>query len=215
MSNDIKIYVPLETTAVSLGANDVAAKLDALDNTHVVRNGSWGACWLEPMIEVVVDDQRIAYGPVSPDDIESLVAANFLEGGDHALRLGPTNKIPYLINQERWTFFRAGLIEALSLDDYSLHGGFKGLTKALDGGPESTLVEISTSGLRGRGGAAFPTGIKWQTVADAPGDQKYIACNADEGDSGTYSDRMLMESDPFTLIEGMLIAGYAVGASRG
>ena len=215
MSNDVKIYVPLETTAVSLGANEVAAKIEALDNTHVVRNGSWGACWLEPMIEVVVDDQRIAYGPVTPDDVESLVAANFLEGGDHALRLGPTNEIPYLINQERWTFFRAGLIEALSLDEYILHGGFKGLTRALDVGAESVLNEIKTSGLRGRGGAAFPTGIKWQTVADAPGDQKYIACNADEGDSGTFSDRMLMESDPFTLIEGMLIAAYAVGASRG
>jgi formate dehydrogenase iron-sulfur subunit len=215
MSNSITVYVPNETTAVSLGANEVAEKIDALDGTTVLRNGSWGACWLEPLIEVVVGDQRIAYGPVTPADIDGLVAANFLQGGEHELRLGPINEIPYLINQERWTFFRVGLIESLSIDDYCQHGGFKGLTKALDGGPDATLAEVKTSGLRGRGGAAFPTAIKWQTVADAAGDQKYIACNADEGDSGTFSDRMLMEGDPFTLIEGMLIAGYAVGANKG
>jgi formate dehydrogenase iron-sulfur subunit len=215
MSSKITVYVPNETTAVSLGANEVAMKISALDDTNVLRNGSWGACWLEPLVEVVVGDQRIAYGPVMPDDVDGLVEANFLQGGEHELRLGPVNEIPYLIKQERWTFFRVGLIESLSIDDYCQHGGFKGMTKALESGPESTLAEVKISGLRGRGGAAFPTAIKWQTVADATGDQKYIACNADEGDSGTYSDRMLMEGDPFTLIEGMLIAGYAVGASKG
>jgi formate dehydrogenase iron-sulfur subunit len=215
MSGNVTVYVPSETTAVSLGANQVAEKISALDGTTVLRNGSWGACWLEPLVEVVVGDQRIAYGPVMPEDVESLVAANFLEGGDHKLRQGPVNEIPYLIKQERWTFFRVGLIESLSIDDYSRHGGFKGITKALDSGPEATLAEVKTSGLRGRGGAAFPTAIKWQTVADAAGEQKYIACNADEGDSGTFSDRMLMEGDPFTLIEGMLIAGFAVGANKG
>ncbi len=215
MNDKVTVYVPLETTAVSLGAEEVAAKIDALGTVTVKRNGSWGACWLEPMIEVAVGDQRIAYGPVSPDDVDSLIAANFLEGGDHALCLGPVNEIPYLIKQERWTFFRVGLIESLSIDDYCLHGGFKGLTKAFESSPEATLDEVRTSGLRGRGGAAFPTAIKWQTVADAPGEQKYIACNADEGDSGTFSDRMLMEGDPFTLIEGMLIAAYAVGANKG
>jgi formate dehydrogenase iron-sulfur subunit len=215
MSGNVTVYVPNETTAVSLGANRVAEKIAALDGTNVLRNGSWGACWLEPLVEVVVGDQRIAYGPVMPEDVEGLVAANFLEGGDHELRLGPINEIPYLIKQERWTFFRVGLIESLSVDDYCRHGGFKGITKALESGPEATLAEVKTSGLRGRGGAAFPTAIKWQTVADAAGDRKYIACNADEGDSGTFSDRMLMEGDPFTLIEGMLIAGFAVGANKG
>lgn len=215
MSDKVTVYVPNETTAVSLGANVVAEKISALDGTHVLRNGSWGACWLEPLIEVVIGDQRIAYGPVMQDDIESLVEADFLHGGDHALRLGPINEIPYLSKQDRWTFFRVGLIESLSIDDYRRHGGFKGITKALDSGPAATLAEVETSGLRGRGGAAFPTAIKWQTVADAAGDQKYIACNADEGDSGTFSDRMLMEGDPFTLIEGMLIAGFAVGANKG
>ena len=215
MTGKIRVYVPRETAAVSLGADEVAEKIAALKNVELVRNGSWGASWLEPLVEVVVDGKRIAYGPVQPDDVEELATANFLSGGEHALRLGPINEIPYLIKQERWTFFRVGLIDPLSIDDYSEHGGFKGLKKAIEIGPSGVLEELQASGLRGRGGAAFPTAIKWQTVADADGDQKYIACNADEGDSGTYSDRMLMEGDPLTLIEGMLIAGLAVGANKG
>ena len=215
MTGKIRVYVPRETAAVSLGADEVAEKIAALKNVELVRNGSWGASWLEPLVEVVVGEKRIAYGPVQPDDVEELVTADFLDGGEHALRLGPINEIPYLIKQERWTFFRVGLIDPLSIDDYSAHGGFKGLTKAIEIGPSGVLEELQASGLRGRGGAAFPTAIKWQTVADAHGDQKYIACNADEGDSGTFSDRMLMEGDPLTLIEGMLIAGFAVGANMG
>lgn len=215
MSDKITVYVPRETTAVSLGANEVAEKIAALDNVHLVRNGSWGASWLEPLVEVVVGEQRIAYGPVEVEDVESLVAANFLAGGDHELKQGPVNEIPYLIKQERWTFHRVGLIDPLSVDDYCAHGGFKGLTKAFETGPAAVLEELKISGLRGRGGAAFPTAIKWQTVAAAESGQKYIACNADEGDSGTFSDRMLMEGDPLTLIEGMLISGFAVGASKG
>jgi len=215
VTGKIRVYVPRETAAVSLGADEVAEKIAALKNVELIRNGSWGASWLEPLVEVVVDGKRISYGPVQPDDVEELVTADFLSGGEHALRLGPINEIPYLIKQERWTFFRVGLIEALSIDDYSAHGGFKGLTKAFEIGPSGVLEELQASGLRGRGGAAFPTAIKWQTVADADGEQKYIACNADEGDSGTFSDRMLMEGDPLTLIEGMLIAGFAVGANKG
>jgi formate dehydrogenase iron-sulfur subunit len=215
VTGKIRVYVPRETAAVSLGADEVAEKIAALKNVELIRNGSWGASWLEPLVEVVVDGKRIAYGPVQPDDVEELVTSDFLNGGEHTLRLGPINEIPYLIKQERWTFFRVGLIEALSIDDYSAHGGFKGLTKAFEIGPSGVLEELQASGLRGRGGAAFPTAIKWQTVADADGEQKYIACNADEGDSGTFSDRMLMEGDPLTLIEGMLIAGFAVGANKG
>jgi formate dehydrogenase iron-sulfur subunit len=215
MTDTTTVYVPRETAAISLGAHDVASKIGALDNVNLVRNGSWGASWLEPLVEVVVGEQRIAYGPVTVDDVESLVDAGFLEGGEHPLRLGPINEIPYLVNQERWTFWRCGLIDPLSVDDYVAHRGFEGLKKAFEGGPEHTLEQVKESGLRGRGGAGFPTGIKWQTVAAAEGDQKYITCNADEGDSGTFSDRILMEGDPLTLIEGMAIAGYAVGASKG
>ena len=209
------VYVPRETAAVSLGAHEIAAKLEAVDGINVIRNGSWGASWLEPMLEVVVGDERIAYGPVSVDDVDGLLEAGFLEGGEHSLRLGPTADIPYLANQERWTFFRCGLIDPLSIDDFTARKGFAGLQRAFDIGPAAVIDQVRESGLRGRGGAGFPAGIKWQTVADADGDQKYIACNADEGDSGTFSDRILMESDPLMLIEGMAIAGYAVGASKG
>jgi len=220
VSDAITVYVPRETAAVSLGADEVAERIAAAaaatgHAVNIVRNGSWGVTWLEPMIEVSVDGQRIAYGPVEPDDVDGLVAAGFFKGGEHKLHLGPTAEIEWLKNQDRWTFRRCGLIDPLSLDDYEANGGFAGLRKAFAAGAATVLEQVKASGLRGRGGAGFPTGIKWQTVADAKGEQKYIACNADEGDSGTYSDRILMESDPLTLIEGMLIAGFAVGASKG
>jgi formate dehydrogenase iron-sulfur subunit len=209
------VYVPRETAAVSLGAHEIAEKLSALDNVRVVRNGSRGASWLEPLLEVVVGDQRIGYGPVGVDDVEGLLEAGFLDGGEHPLRLGATNEIPYLLNQERWTFRRCGIIDALSIEDYRAHGGFDGLNRAFDKGPEYVLDQVKISGLRGRGGAGFPTGIKWQAVAELDAAGKFIACNADEGDSGTFSDRILMESDPYALIEGMLIAGFATGAGKG
>jgi len=215
-----KIYVPRETAAISIGADDVAiaiarqAKVEGA-SIELIRNGSWGATWLEPLVEVVVDDKRIAYGNVEASDVADLFAAGFLAGGEHAKWLGPTIEIPYLVDQDRWTFWRCGLIDPLSIDDFRAHHGFKALEKAFDMGADAVIDAVKISGLRGRGGAGFPAGIKWQTVADAAGDQKYIACNADEGDSGTFSDRILMEGDPLGLIEGMMIAGYTVGASRG
>jgi formate dehydrogenase iron-sulfur subunit len=192
------VYVPREAAAVSLGADQVADRIAAAaakskSEVQVVRNGSWGITWLEPMVEVAVDGQRIAYGPVTPDDVDGLIAAGLFDGADHELKLGLTANIDWLKNQDRWTFRRCGLIDPLSIEDYEAHGGFAGLTIALDKGAAHVLEQVKESGLRGRGGAGFPTGIKWQTVADTAGEQKYIACNADEGDSGTYSDRILME----------------------
>ncbi len=215
-----RIYVPRETSAVSVGADEVAieiAREAKRTGTRValIRNGSWGATWLEPLVEVEVDGTRIAYGNVSPSDVESLFAAGLVDGGAHERRLGPVEEVPYLIDQDRWTFWRCGLIDPLSLDDFRRHQGFTALEKAFADGPESVIDAVTESGLRGRGGAGFPTGIKWRTVADTAADQKYIACNADEGDSGTFSDRMLMEGDPLGLIESMAIAGFAVGASKG
>jgi formate dehydrogenase iron-sulfur subunit len=220
MAGTATVYVPRETAAVSLGADEVAAGIVAAASARrldvdVKRNGSWGMSWLEPLVEVVVDGERVAYGPMAPDEVASLFEADFLAGGEHPRKLGNTAAIPYLRNQDRWTFRRCGLIDPLSLEEYRANGGFAGFEKALQLGPAGVLEEVGASGLRGRGGAGFPTGIKWRTVADAVADQKYIACNADEGDSGTFSDRMLMEGDPFTLIEGMLIAAFAVGATRG
>jgi len=215
-----KIYVPDDTTARSVGADATAAAIarraaDQQIDIGLVRNGSRGLYWLEPLVEVTVGGERIAYGPVEPGDVESLFAANFVDGGEHPKRLGPAESIPYLARQNRLTFARAGRIDPHSLDDYRAHEGYSGLKAALAMSRAHRVEAVKDSGLRGRGGAGFPTGIKWQTVLDAQAEQKYVVCNADEGDSGTYADRMIMESDPYVLIEGMTIAGLAVGATRG
>lgn len=215
-----RIYVPIDAAAVACGADEVAAAIEAAAQARhlpveIVRNGSRGMLWLEPMIEVVTDEGRIAYGPVSEDDVEGLFAAGFLEGGAHALRIGKPEEHPFLAKQTRLTFARCGIVDPASLGDYRAHGGYKGLERAIALGSAEIIEEVRKSGLRGRGGAGFPTAIKWKTVADAKGDQKYIVCNADEGDSGTFADRMIMEGDPFELIEGMTIAGVAVGATKG
>jgi len=216
----VTIYVPRDATAVSLGA-DVIADL-ILDEAsarglevRIVRNGTRGLCWLEPLIEVETSEGRVAYGPVLAADVPVLFDSAFLTGGAHALRRGPVESIPFFAKQERLTFARVGITDPVSLDDYLSHGGYRGVARALEIGPAAVIQEITESGLRGRGGAAFPTGIKWKTVSDAAADRKFIACNADEGDSGTFADRMLMEGDPFALIEGMTIAGLAVGATQG
>ncbi len=215
-----RIYVPRETTAVSVGADEVAVAIareakKRSASIELVRNGSWGACWLEPLVEVQVGEQRMAYGNVAPEDVAGLFESGLLEGGAHGKRLGPVNEIDWLISQDRWTFWRCGLVEALSLDDFLAHQGFKALQKAWEIGPDAVIDAVTASGLRGRGGAGFPAGIKWRTVADTTSEQKYVACNADEGDSGTFSDRMLMEGDPFGFIESIAIAGFAVGADKG
>lgn len=215
-----RVYVPRDTTACALGADAVAAALVAEAvrrgaDIDMVRNGSRGLFWLEPMIEVDTVGGRVAYGPVTSDDISALFDADFVHGGEHPLALGKTDDIAYLKNQQRINFVRAGIGDPLSLTDYQQQGGYRGLLRALEMSGQEIVDVIKASGLRGRGGAAFPTGIKWQTVLEAPGDQKYIVCNADEGDSGTFADRLLMETDPYQLIEGMTIAAVATGATQG
>ncbi|MDZ5697118.1 NADH-quinone oxidoreductase subunit NuoF [Chelativorans sp. M5D2P16] len=214
------VYIPRDSGALALGAEKVVRALEkelesrGLD-ACIVRTGSRGLYWLEPMVEVETDDGRVAYGPVAPSDVAALFDAGFLKGGAHPLSLGKPEEIPYLKRQTRLTFARCGIIDPVSLADYEAHGGLRGLRNALAMTPLEIVEEVTESGLRGRGGAGFPTGIKWKTVHDTPADQKYIVCNADEGDSGTFADRMIMEGDPFVLIEGMTIAGIATGANRG
>jgi len=210
-----RVYVPRDVAALALGADAVASLLRQSGDVEIVRTGSRGLFWLEPMIEVATSEGRIAYGPVAVADISGLLDAGMLSGGTHPLRLGRPEDLPFLAKQTRLTFARCGIIDPLSLDDYRAHGGLKGLARAKEIGPAATVEMVTQSGLRGRGGAGFPTGIKWKSAADAVGAQKYIVCNADEGDSGTYADRMLMEGDPFVLIEGMAIAAFAVGAAKG
>ncbi|HTV97635.1 MAG TPA: NADH-ubiquinone oxidoreductase-F iron-sulfur binding region domain-containing protein [Steroidobacteraceae bacterium] len=216
-----KIYVPRDAAARSMGADETARAIAAeaarrgLDVT-LVRNGSRGLLWLEPMVEAQIDGRRHAYGPVQAKDVPGLFDAGLLDAGrSHPLALGPTEEIPYFARQQRLTFARVGITDPVSLEDYLAHGGYRGLAAALALTPAGIVESVTASGLRGRGGAAFPAGIKWKTVLGAPGGQKYVVCNADEGDSGTFSDRMLMEGDPFLLIEGMTIAGLATGADRG
>jgi len=214
------VYVPRDTAALSLGADDVA---DAIcreatargADIKIVRNGSRGMFWLEPLVEVEHDGVRYAYGPVSPADVPSLLETGLLTAGSHRLALGATEDIPYLKRQQRLTFARVGIIDPLDLAAYEAHGGLTGLRRAAAMTPAEIVEQVTESGLRGRGGAGFPTGIKWKTVSELPDAQKYICCNADEGDSGTFADRMLMEGDPFCIIEGMAIAGLAAGATEG
>ncbi len=215
-----KLYIPRDAGALGLGSADVeqalivALKKRGID-AEFVHTGSRGLYWLEPMIEVATPQGRVAYGPVAASEVEGLLDAGLLDGKPHKLCLGKPEELPFLQRQSRLTFARCGIVDRNSIDDYRALGGWAGLEKALSLGPAATVELVTKSGLRGRGGAGFPTGIKWKTVLDTRGDQKYIVCNADEGDSGTYADRMIMEGDPFTLIEGMAIAGVSVGATRG
>ncbi len=209
----MKIYVPSDSAAKALGADAVAEAIRAEAETRgldvkLIRTGTRGMIWLEPLVEVDRDGVRMGYGPVGPGDVPALLDGT-LDG------LGPVEEIPFLAKQTRLTFARVGVIDPLSLADYEAHGGLSGLRRAIAMSGEEIVAEVTASGLRGRGGAGFPTGIKWTTVLGAEADQKYIVCNADEGDSGTFADRMIMEGDPFCLIEGMAIAGLGVGATRG
>ena len=215
-----KVYVPRDSAALAVGADSVAKAIVAEGirrgiEVQLIRNGSRGLLWMEPLVEIETPDGRIGYSEVSMGDVVSLFDANFLNGGQHKNRIGLVEEIPYLKNQERLTFARCGITDPISVSDYKKHMGYEGVARALQMTQESVVQEVTDSGLRGRGGAAFPTGIKWRTVLGAVSDQKYIVCNADEGDSGTFADRMIMEGDPHLLIEGMLIAGIAVGASKG
>ncbi|TRW99548.1 formate dehydrogenase [Paracoccus sp. M683] len=210
----MKIWVPLDSAAKALGADEVAYALAAAANARgikvqIIRNGSRGMVWLEPLVEVEINGIRHGFGPAAPDDADDILS------GSGAKALGPVEDLDWMRRQTRLTFARCGVIDPLSLDEYQANGGLVGLRRAIAMTGQQVVDEVKTSGLRGRGGAGFPTGIKWQTVHDATAPQKYVVCNADEGDSGTFADRMIIEGDPFSLIEGMAIAGLGVGATRG
>jgi formate dehydrogenase iron-sulfur subunit len=209
-----QVFVPADAGAVAVGANAVAAAFTA-QGVNVTRTGSRGLYWLEPLVEVETGSGRVLYGPVSAADVPDVLAAGLADAGAHRLRLGVPSDIPFLARQTRLVFTRCGVVDPASFEDYRAHGGLRGLSRALEIGQDAVIGVVAKSGLRGRGGAGFPTGVKWRTAADATGARKHIVVNADEGDSGTFADRMLMEGDPFALIEGMVIAGFAVGAAKG
>ena len=212
----MKIYLPLDSVSVALGADDIATAITAHASktgvqVELIRNGSRGMVWLEPLVEMETPEGRIGFGPMTIADVPAL----FGDLAQHSKAVGLVESLPWMAGQTRLTFARCGVIDPLNFSDFNANGGFAGLTRALDMASADIVSEVTASGLRGRGGAGFPTGIKWKTVADAKAAQKYIVCNADEGDSATFADRMLMEGDPLTLIEGMVIAGLATGATKG
>ncbi len=212
----MKIYLPLDSAAVALGADEIAVAILAEAArrgvaVELVRNGSRGMVWLEPLAEVASEDGRLGFGPMTPADVPGL----FADLAEHPKALGLVEDLAWMKGQTRLTFARVGVVDPLSITDFVMQGGLQGLRRALTMDKAGIVAEVTASGLRGRGGAGFPTGIKWKTVSDAVADRKYIVCNADEGDSATFADRMLMEGDPFTLIEGMIIAGLATGATKG
>jgi formate dehydrogenase iron-sulfur subunit len=216
----VRLYLPRDAAARSMGADRVASAIEETARARkldlqLVRTGSRGLLWLEPLLEVETPQGRVGYGPVSADNVASLLTDAVLKGGAHPLCIGLVEQHPYFASQQRLTFARVGVIDPLSLPQYQAHGGYQGLQQALKMSPADIVQAVTDSGLRGRGGAAFPTGIKWKTVLDQKATPKYITCNADEGDSGTFADRMLMEGDPLCLIEGMTIAALAVGATQG
>jgi formate dehydrogenase iron-sulfur subunit len=204
----MRVFVPGDAAAIAVGADAVAA---AVTGAELIRNGSRGMFELEPLLEIETEAGRVGFARVAPEDVSAILA----EREAHPKCVGPVDELPFLKRQTRLTFARCGTTDPQSIADYRAHGGLKGLERAIALGPEAVVEEVFQSGLRGRGGAGFPAGIKWRTAAATPAAQKYIVCNADEGDSGTFADRMVMEGDPFMLIEGMAIAGLAVGATRG
>ncbi|NBC37154.1 formate dehydrogenase [Novosphingobium sp. FSY-8] len=195
------VRIPDDSLSLAVGADALAAAFVAAGCT-VERTSSWGMHWLEPLVEV----DGVGYGPATPADVAAIL------DGSSALNIGAIAEHPFIKPQQRLTFARAGRTRPLSLEDYAATGGWAGLHRARAMSGADVIAEVTQSGLRGRGGAGFPAGIKWQTVANAPGTRKYVVCNADEGDSGTFADRMLMEGDPFQLVEGLAIAAHAVGA---
>lgn len=220
MPSMTRLYVPADSAALALDADALSAAIVAEAGrrgtpVEIVRNGSHGMHWLEPLVEVQTTTGRVGYGPVTVADVPGLFAAGWLEGGSHALRIGDPLQHPFMARQTRWTFVRCGIIDPLSWDDFVAQGGGQGLARARELGATATIAAVTASGLRGRGGAGFPAGIKWRTVQETAGELKYVVCNADEGDSGTFADRMLMEGDPFALLEGMVICGLVVGARKG
>ena len=193
-----------DALALACGADAVACAFAAA-GYRVERVSSWGMHWLEPLVEIAGQ----GFGPATPDDVAAILA------GTSDKAIGPIAEHPFIARQQRLTFARAGQTRPLSLEDYAATGGWNALDRARGITPADVVAEVTRSGLRGRGGAGFPAGIKWQTVLAAAAPRKFIVCNADEGDSGTFADRMLMEGDPFQLIEGMAIAAHAVGAAQG
>src|SRR5579884_2828806 len=180
----IRLYLSNDTSAQAAGIEELAQAWAGTPDVDIVRTSSRGAFFLEPMVERDMPDGRRAWPRARPEDLPTIL------NGEGGLRLAD---ISFLGDQTRVTYANFGELRPLSLDDYLLHGGLKGLDRAWELSPDAIIHELKASGLRGRGGAAFPVWTKWQIARQMNADRKYVVANADEGDAGTYCDRMIME----------------------
>ena len=216
------VKVGLATCGVAAGGREVydalSAKLDGRGlNVELKQTGCMGMCYNEVQVEVSSPQgERVFYGRVTPEKVDRIVKEHLIGGQPVAEWVIPDEEIDNLLaKQERIVLRNCGIIDPESIDDYIAVDGYKAIEKVMGGSPQEVIDEVTKSGLRGRGGAGFPTGVKWGFARKSPGGQKYIICNADEGDPGAFMDRSVLESDPHSILEGMLIGAYAIGASEG
>jgi NADH-quinone oxidoreductase subunit F len=218
------VKVGLASCGIAAGGQRVYDALKAsliahgLKNIELRRTGCMGMCYSEVLVEVFPpQDRRVFYRNVTPEQVQRIVEEHIIGGDPVTEWVIPADEIDNLLSKQRRIVLRnCGIIDPESIDDYLAAGGYKALEKVLHSmSPQEVIDEVTRSGLRGRGGAGFPTGVKWGLARKSPGSQKYVICNADEGDPGAFMDRSVLESDPHGVIEGMLIAGYAIGASEG
>jgi NADH-quinone oxidoreductase subunit F len=225
-----KILVGMGTCGLSAGAQAVMDRLAALVEGHpgvasIGITGCIGMCYREPLVEIREGDVRVIYGGVDPKRAEEIFGRHVLGGeriGEHVVWMRDStgaesgSEMAFLRPQRRIVLRNCGFIDPESIAEYESTGGYQALRKALlDMTPEAIIAEMKASGLRGRGGAGFPTGLKWSFAAMQPGPVKYVVCNADEGDPGAFMDRSVLESDPHSVLEGMIVCSRAIGAHAG
>ena len=217
------VKVGLASCGIAAGGQRVYDTLKARLNDHGLKNvelrrtGCMGMCYSEVLVEVFPPQgRRVFYRNVTPEQVQRIVEEHLIGGKPVSEWVMPADEIDNLLSKQRRIVLRnCGIIDPESIDDYLEAGGYKAMEMVLHSmSPQEVIDEVTRSGLRGRGGAGFPTGVKWGFARKSPGSQKYVICNADEGDPGAFMDRSVLESDPHSIIEGMLIAGYAIGASE-
>ena len=218
----MKIVVGQGSCGIATGAKKTAAefekqlKANNLD-TELTITGCVGTCYLEPIVDVYEDNGDLTrYVKVQPDKVEKIVEEH-IKGGKPVEEYAITEEDKgFVANQQRVVLRNCGVINPENIDEYLAVDGYKALEKVLTSmKPEQVIEEMKASGLRGRGGAGFPTWFKWNAAKASPGNEKYMVCNADEGDPGAFMDRSVLEGDPHSVLEGMAIAGYAMGAHQG
>jgi len=203
----------LETFRRILSERNLTATLQKNCYSHGV--GCKGLCARDTLVDIIIDSERTTYQYIKPEMVERIIEEHIINGKPVSEWTVTEDYHTFYEKQKKVVLSSCGEIDPEDIDSYISAGGYKAIEKVLKGSPEDVIEEIKKSGLRGRGGAGFPTGLKWEMARNAQGDDKYIICNADEGDPGAFMDRAVLEGNPHSVIEGMLIGGYAIGAKRG